>query len=197
MSKEYKCFLCGKLFTPKAKPSNQDRPFCSLSCSAKYNNSAYPKKKPVLRTECKFEDCTVEVIPYVSPFCTLHFKGNRAKLRTVESHQKLASSTGKHPSWVNSTIRQVGRAGYKNFFTECEICGYAKHVELAHIRPLSSWESTATMAEVHNINNVFGLCPNHHWEFDYGDLTEDEIWSKIGPTSPRYSKPSPFKLEGV
>ena len=50
------------------------------------------------------------------------------------------------------------------------VCGYSIHYEVRHIRAVKSFPDTATMAEVHNINNLIALCPNHHWEFDNGLL---------------------------
>lgn len=53
---------------------------------------------------------------------------------------------------------------------KCKICGYSNHVEVAHIKSVSEFDDSATIGEINSINNLIGLCPNHHWEFDNGIL---------------------------
>lgn len=60
----------------------------------------------------------------------------------------------------------------------CVRCRYDKHVEVAHIRAVSSFPKAATYAEVNAPENLLILCPNCHWEFDRGmfslaEITED------------------------
>lgn len=52
----------------------------------------------------------------------------------------------------------------------CAICGYDKHVEIAHIKSVSSFNDDATIREINSIDNLIALCPNHHWEYDNGLL---------------------------
>ena len=51
---------------------------------------------------------------------------------------------------------------------KCAICGYDKHIEVAHIKAVSDFDDTATIREINSITNLIGLCPNHHWEYDNG-----------------------------
>ena len=53
----------------------------------------------------------------------------------------------------------------------CAICGYDKHVEIAHIKAVSEFDDSATIAEINSLNNLIALCPNHHWEYDNGLIT--------------------------
>ena len=53
---------------------------------------------------------------------------------------------------------------------KCEICGYVHHIEVAHIRPVSDFPDTALIREINSLENLIGLCPNHHWEYDNGIL---------------------------
>ena len=55
----------------------------------------------------------------------------------------------------------------------CLICGYNRHVDIAHLKAVSSFPDTAFIGEINDINNLMALCPNHHWEFD-NDLLEIE-----------------------
>ncbi len=52
----------------------------------------------------------------------------------------------------------------------CRICGYDKHVELCHIKPIAAFQQTATFFEINKVDNLVFLCPNHHWELDAGLL---------------------------
>lgn len=48
----------------------------------------------------------------------------------------------------------------------CQICGYTNHVEVCHIRPVSSFNLDTPISVVNQRNNLVILCPNHHWELD-------------------------------
>lgn len=52
----------------------------------------------------------------------------------------------------------------------CAVCGYTKHVELAHKRALQDFPDDALLSEVNARGNVIQLCPNCHWELDHGFL---------------------------
>lgn len=60
----------------------------------------------------------------------------------------------------------------------CVNCGYSKHYEVCHIKAVKDFPDTATMAEVHSLDNLIALCPNCHWEYDHNMLTLDEILRK-------------------
>jgi 5-methylcytosine-specific restriction endonuclease McrA len=85
--------------------------------------------------------------------------------------QSLPSLAGKHPSWLNSNIRNLNRTWNKELTKlPCPVCGYAIHVELCHKIPISKFPKTATLGEVNHPSNIIQLCRNHHWEFDHGIL---------------------------
>lgn len=52
----------------------------------------------------------------------------------------------------------------------CKECGYDKHVEISHIKSVSSFSDESVVDEINSIDNLVLLCPNHHWEFDNGVL---------------------------
>lgn len=62
---------------------------------------------------------------------------------------------------------------------ECAVCGYSHHVEIAHLRSVSSFPDDAKISEINSIDNLLPLCPNHHWEFDNGILSLDELLKLI------------------
>ena len=56
---------------------------------------------------------------------------------------------------------------------QCTVCAYNKHVDVAHIRRVSSFSDDAFIGEINDLNNLMALCPTHHWEFD-NDLLQFE-----------------------
>lgn len=53
---------------------------------------------------------------------------------------------------------------------KCVICGYTNHIEIAHIKAVSDFDDNILISEINNPDNLIGLCPNHHWEYDNGLL---------------------------
>ena len=53
---------------------------------------------------------------------------------------------------------------------KCAVCGYNKHIEVAHIKAVADFEENTKIKEINSITNLIGLCPNHHWEYDHGLL---------------------------
>lgn len=65
---------------------------------------------------------------------------------------------------VRSRARQaVKELGYK----ECVKCGYNKHVEIAHIKPIASFDFSTLVSVINSPGNLIPLCPNCHWEHDH------------------------------
>lgn len=53
---------------------------------------------------------------------------------------------------------------------KCSNCGYDKHVEVCHIKSISSFNNESKISEINDISNLILLCPNCHWELDNGIL---------------------------
>ena len=49
---------------------------------------------------------------------------------------------------------------------KCFICGYDKHVEVAHIIAISKFKDNDLISEINSKDNLIYLCRNHHWEYD-------------------------------
>lgn len=84
-----------------------------------------------------------------------------------------------HKNWqsARSNIRRHAqkifmRSGIKQ---ECLLCGYNKYIEVAHIKAVSDFDDSATVAEINDLHNLVPLCPNHHWEFDHDCLSEENL----------------------
>lgn len=149
------CKCCGK----ETKNPN----FCSRSCSAKTTNKIPKRKKKI--NYCSF--CGKETGFFRRKFCTECNPMNKDWNSITYGE---ATQTRKYQK--NSRIRNLSRKIYKSSGKpkRCMICGYDKHFEVCHIKPISSFPKTATVGEINNIDNLIALCPNHHWELDHGNL---------------------------
>lgn len=145
--------------------------FCSKSCAVSYNNKIQPKRNPIPRI-CS---CGKDFIPKFKSSRRLcdscqELRANSIKYKemTLVEYNTKMSVEGKHPSWKNSHIRLFNRQWNKSLTKlPCSKCGYNKHVELCHIKAITSFSDTATLGEINSPENNKVLCPNCHWEFDH------------------------------
>lgn len=156
-----KCINCGvETDNPK---------FCSRSCNVTYNNKR--RKKKTYTKECK-HCATIFIVPAtkknrtVCDNCVSPFNSKRKSdltqaltVQEIKDNQKNASRP-----WTDR-IRGYARSKYKNKST-CIKCGYDKHVEVCHIKPIVNFSDSATVSEINDESNILLLCPNCHWEHD-------------------------------
>lgn len=164
------CINCG---------TQTDNPkFCSRSCAAKYNNVMYPKRK----SQKKCIVCGEPTLSHRHSRCETHwleYRNNHYKNITVGEYRSKKSLKNRHPSWKNSYIRNFARSWLKHLAElPCAMCGYNKHVELCHIKPISEFTDDTLLGDVNNEDNVIQLCPNCHWEFDHNIISIENIRSK-------------------
>jgi predicted restriction endonuclease len=108
---------------------------------------------------------------------TVHYQTTLCRSCTAKQKREIAldrtlaqvKSENNSKRWTDH-VRYFSREMYKDVLTTCSLCEYNKHVEIAHIKDVSTFPDSATIREVNSENNVMGLCPNHHWEFDAGLL---------------------------
>lgn len=153
----------------------KNQSYCSRSCA---NIGSKKTSKVRITKKCRKCDNIVKRSDVV--FCSTHYKEYleekeaRIQNTTLEQYTTRPSITNQHPSSKFAHIRGLARSKFKHLAClPCFNCGYDKHVELCHIKPLSSFPSTATISEVNNIKNIIQLCPNCQWEFDNGKLHLD------------------------
>jgi hypothetical protein len=120
--------------------------FCNSSCSATFNNLQRESKlKNKIKTPKK------EKFEYILSL---------SKKFLIEKHQtyhKYRSVIRRHAHYVFNTHHE---------HQECKVCGYDTHIEVCHIKSVSSFSDDTLISEINSIDNLIGLCPNHHWEFD-------------------------------
>jgi hypothetical protein len=189
------CLYCNAELVRKEKEGNnvfQKRVYCGLSCASTHFNI---KRRENLPSKPKFKtgSCRVCGTDFLRPlladqknysqktYCdncreakkieTYKSKGyscTRVDLRTKgelfesrKNWQSARTAIRNHANIVLQTSKQE---------PECKVCGYAKHVEVCHIKSVSEFTDEALIGEINALNNLVYLCPNHHWEFDNNGL---------------------------
>lgn len=69
---------------------------------------------------------------------------------------------------IAKDARRVLRASDK--VKVCKVCKYKNHVEACHIKPVRDFNSSVLVSVINDIDNLMYLCPNHHREFDAGEI---------------------------
>lgn len=157
------CLFCGK--------ETRNPKFCSVSCSVSHNDRLRPKKT---KTYDKCAECGKDVQkrrrycddhrPPKKPGSSLGV--DNVKYKSVGS-LRLNRTGDQYPS-IRAHART--RAKRLKILDRCIVCGYVNHVECCHKRAISDFPDNTLIDEVNSPNNLIGLCPNHHWEFDHGML---------------------------
>lgn len=154
------CKNCGeiiKILEGKKASDTRKKVFCDSSCSATYNNKIRELKRDKKEKIKK---------PKKEKF---EFLLNMTKKELYEKHgvyHVFRAVIRKHAHYVfNKHITKK----------ECLVCGYTNHVEVCHIKSVSDFGDNNFMKDINSIDNLVGLCPNHHWEFDNGiiDILRD------------------------
>jgi hypothetical protein len=158
------CLHCKKKFDKKtAEIKKSPRHFCSRRCAAKENN-----KNPDRRIKRKTKKCDCGEFIYKNrKKCPSCIEKNAAPDYTI----KEAIYTNHHKSSAFALIRARARAIAKRLkMNRCSKCSYDKHVEIAHIKSISSFDENVRLSVVNHPDNLIALCPNCHWEFDHPRL---------------------------
>jgi hypothetical protein len=185
-----RCLSCGVIIIVRAKQSAAEarkKKFCSKSCAATYNNTLYPKRKAVSSGPC--ERCGVEVtytkrkdrrrggyrqVRFCKECGSLVRRQNQSKNgkllcdRTkdeVFSEAKTSWHARNAITW--DARRSYNRSGRPKV---CATCGYSRHTQVCHKRPVSQFSGDTLVSEINSLENLVPLCPTHHWELDHGFL---------------------------
>lgn len=141
--------------------------FCSRSCSVSYNNKKSPKR--VRQRKCGKDGCNNFPKSHSHRCCEEH--SVETGDRNIGYYRNMLSTKDRHKSWLHAHVRGLCRSSHKALTKlPCLVCGYIKHVELCHIKPINSFPDDAKIKDVNSINNVVQLCRNCHWELDNGVL---------------------------
>lgn len=160
------CEECEKVIMPREGESpsvTRTKRFCDSSCSASFNNRIFiknPKKirccqdcgKPTVGRRLTCDDCYGKVVDWS--------KITKKEMKDKYEYQK------------HSRIRSAARSVFfkENSDVKCARCGYRKHVEVCHKKSINSFSDDVPISVINSLENLMGLCPNCHWEFDNGLL---------------------------
>jgi hypothetical protein len=143
--------------------------FCCKSCAAVYNNQKFPKRSKEKLSYPKCRTCDNKVEYRYNFHCrecrsnNKHLKNGPVDSQTIEFVSRRGGANR------YDLIRTTARRVYRDMLTNprCEKCGYDKHTELCHIKPIASFPKDTLVSVVNRRNNIMFLCPNCHWEFDH------------------------------
>lgn len=158
-----KCKYCNKEIVRGESEILNGRLFCSVSCSNRINNRRKRTKK------CN--GCE-NLIPSNSTYCKKCRESNSLSNKTIKEamYRNDANKYG--------VIRCHAR-GFTKGHACCEICGYSRHVETCHVKPINSFSTDTLISVVNSPNNLIVLCPNCHWEFDHNQIEKERLPKRI------------------
>lgn len=138
------------------------------NCKTKKHESKFHKRtedgKQYLKSYCK-ECC--KILKYnEKDLCACgQEKQKRSKTCKKCNDQVKYKFLDKSHKYRGNCIRSRARTAMQHI-KECQYCGYNKHVEVCHIKPIKSFPSNTLIDTINDPSNLLVLCPNCHWEFD-------------------------------
>lgn len=92
--------------------------------------------------------------------------------RRTRVYHTLAEAKIKYSKYVPAAAYNLVRARARSVIARlgikaCQTCGYDRHVEVAHKKPIGSFPPETPIDEINAPENLLVLCPNCHWEFDH------------------------------
>ena len=182
----HQCLQCGTPILPHAGEKIHEtmrRKFCSRSCAASYNNgSAVAPKKKAKPRSCA--DCGADVAPTAPEgtriLCDACGEGFLQRLPMLRRDEAGSAGIRRHVRHVLADRPRV-----------CAHCGYSRHVETVHLRPVDDFTPDTTLAMIDDPANLAYLCPNHRWEYAHGLISLDPpsaLPARPGARRPRNSQ---------
>jgi hypothetical protein len=150
-----KCINCGVL-TTNAK-------YCSRSCS---NKKLADKHISRYKLQGKCQKCDTDI------HSTRIYCDSCRTNRKDAGDATLAESKKYGSNMYHVQVRMLARrtAEKAGLLKSCKICGYSNIVECCHIKPVNEFSEDTKLSVVNSLDNLIGLCPNHHKELDKGIL---------------------------
>ena len=159
------CKHCGKKISFQSRRNT----FCNHTCSASFSNRIRIFRRPLLEKFCRRCGNRIERDSFrdIGTLCSscraLYFTryDDNIPLNDIIYTQL-------HKSSAFALVRSRARTVIKSLnITKCQKCGYSKHVEVCHRKPISSYPLDTLVSVINAESNLLVLCPNCHWEFDH------------------------------
>ena len=168
------CKNCNNIIPVPEKGKVRDariKKFCNRSCAATYNNKIKPKRTKSKKSK-RSKSNEVHRKPRATPLDQY--------LDEISVANKTKGFLFKNRTNWQSARSAIQKHARKVFFThnnevKCQYCSYSNHIDVCHIKPVSSFDDSTLISEINDVKNLLGLCKNHHWEFDHGILLLEEI----------------------
>jgi hypothetical protein len=139
--------------------------FCNHSCAAKYSNYHRQKKKYYC------QKCGAIICEGFENYTGRKYCNTCSPNYADWTQITYGEAKEKRLYQVNSRIRELARQKFcKTHELKCAICGYDKHVEIHHIKGISTFSDDTPISIINEDSNLIALCPNHHWEIENGLL---------------------------
>jgi hypothetical protein len=116
--------------------------------------------------------------------CHFETSGDTIRKRLLKYGVRIRQrdERGVRPRRTSGETRKFQRELLRLYGYKCAICGYDKFVNSCHIE-------TRAYGGESSIKNGIVLCPNHHYELDFGIITREEIRKyQINKEKVRHSK---------
>lgn len=177
------CSNCNKSIKKQKSELNGNKSgnlFCSRSCAAIFNNKVSPKRQ-VMGKCCK---CGIAI-----KSCLKHCENCNTFINLSNSSLGEFVYSNHHKSSAFAKVRSNARSfAIKNLnCDQCWACGYNKHVEVCHIKPICEFDLDTLIKDINNEDNLLILCPNCHWEFDCGILKIEIGETGVEPACVHYA----------
>lgn len=153
------CLSCNKEFLKRyCEIIKSNNHFCSRSCAATFNNKIAIKRQR--KNTCMDCGCLITKNRFRCLDCKNKNQETIAN-KTINDVILINQSSNRY-----ARIREHARRCYK-YIKSCENCGYSKHVEICHIKPIHSFPINTLVTVVNSKENILILCRNCHWELDH------------------------------
>src|SRR2546428_438122 len=162
--------ICKQCLNPISVKTNQkvcdvrEKQFCNHSCASRFFQN---KMNTGPRRQCTL--C-------LKPLATKYRQSGPLKQICFSCHPKEFARTGNKtkaevtPNTISYNARHVfSKLGV--YSCQAPECAYTLHIEVCHRQAIYTFPKTALLKEINRPENLIGLCPNHHWEFDHKLLT--------------------------
>lgn len=179
------CKQCGKEKERSAKAAAKSlNHFCSKSCAASYNNKHSPRRPKAKPLTNRCRGCG-KLIRKKTQHCKncinlkLHLPGGKPLEEKTLGETICLKGSNRYRVIRDHAVKVVSDVP-----NVCLICGYEKHINICHLKPIHSFELTDKVGEINAKENLVKLCRNHHWELDH-KILDDPIPQWALPDSNR------------
>jgi HNH endonuclease len=169
------CLQCGTPIAVVGRVADaRIKKFCDHRCAAINRNGRAVRHGLSLTASCaycerSFRRKRLRVAKFCSRACI-----NKARCRiSLNSTKAEIFALRRGYQSARSSIQRHARETFKASGNPmaCAVCRYEKHAEVAHRKSVADFPGEAKLSEINALANLVALCPNHHWEFDHGQLS--------------------------